>query len=221
VGGDVPNETKVQVAAHAHKIFESSYCESLLYRVIVKHNDFDSEAFTKATGVKLEEERQRSVTCSPMNQASDYHLHVAWLLSKHFEMTVGFMKGSKEPAQDEREPYAEQFMEWMGQFIVEKKVEAEIHADFNYPTKKWNLRFLLPLKAAIGPRNSEAEIDGISFALPSRPQGIKKVWLTQEVKSIWIHLQAERVVDFKHFDAKVDIEKLGSVLNTVLEEKAQ
>lgn len=117
--GIVPTESKPAVAPH--QIFAGSCGEIVVYRVRVPQDKFNLALFTEVTRIKLRENMLRSVTCSPFNQESDYHLHVTWILSDEFEMNVAFVKGSKEHASDEREPYAEQFMDWIGQFFVEKK----------------------------------------------------------------------------------------------------
>ena len=213
----MPTESRTAVGPHS--VFGDSYCDHLIYRIRVKRKAFHLESFLKAARNTDGKKSRTVVACSPANPASDYHLHVAWRTRKDVDLTVEFVKGPGEPDKDEQEPFAEQFFRWVEPFFVDKKVEVEVHADFSYLTKDWDIRFLLPLKAAIGPQNSEAEIDGISFSLPSKPKGIWKVWLTLEAKHIWVHVVAQRVLELERFDAKADIKAMQSVLKTVLREE--
>lgn len=205
-----------------HLIFRDTYCHWLLIRFRIEPNLFEAEAFQQAVGGKADELR-KFVTCAPRTtESTDYHLHVSWLnSSKRFSITVEFVKGAKEHASDEHEPYAEQFMQWLAQFVLENQVTGEIHADFRYPIKNWSSRFLLPLKAAIGPDDSEAEIDGISCKLSTRPSGVSKVWLTQEFRNISVHLTAEREFSFIDFDPRSHIAALAEVASRFVKERAE
>jgi len=203
-----------------HLVFTGSYCESLFYRFKVKNEGFDVDAFAKAVGIPDDKREARAtVTCTSLNQSSDYHLHVSWRLRKMVSFNIDFIRGSVPHEKNEREPFAEQFMNWIQPFFIEKTVDTEIQGDFTYPADRWEPRFSLPLKANIGPNESEAEIDGISFVVPSRPDGIHKVWLTSEAASIFLHTAASRLSDFGAFDVKKDITTFTGVLNTILKEK--
>jgi len=205
-----------------HRIFEGSSCHWLLVRIRVDVGDFDVAGFKAETGAE-EDGRRKFVTCAPRTmESADYHLHVTWQLnSKRLTVTTEFVKGPKEHADDEHEPYAEQFMGWLSRFFPGTKVDAEVHAEFRYPLKNWITRFLLPLKAAIGPDNSEAEIDGISCRLPSRPAGVDSVWLIQEFRNVSIHLKADREIDISTFEARREIATLNEVAGGFVKERTE
>lgn len=129
------------------------------------------------------------------------------------------MKGATKPAQDEREPYAEEFMEWVGKFFVGGTAESVVNSQFKIPSAIRQSRFLLPLKAEFGPPGTEARIDGISFTLEPEPEGVTKIWLTKEEENLAIHLVARKELDFSAFDPRNEINAFTRVLESIVEEK--
>jgi hypothetical protein len=142
-------------------------------------------------------------------------------VSKDVDLRVEFVREPKEAAADEKEPYAENFMPWVAKFFKGRAHKAEVHAEFVYPAAVRQSRVLLPLKASIGPKDSEAVIDGISFTLPATPEGVKKIWITQETKYVLVHVIADRDMDLAKFNPRNELAAFARVLDTVLEEKKQ
>jgi hypothetical protein len=207
-------------------IFEGSYCESVSYFVRVPSEEFDVAGFRTKTETSPDKNNDEwhSVTCAPKDQKADFHLHVQWRTRASskipsFEMRIAFVKGSKQPAVDEHEPYAEQFMQWLEPFFIEKHPESHIHAAFEVPKEVGRSRYPLPLKIQLGPDGAEAEIDGISFTLKSAQQGIFNIWLTQKESNTQVNMIADARLDFVNFDVRQQINEFGKVLDSILEPK--
>lgn len=212
----MPTESKA--ATKAQIIFTGTYCESLVWRFRIEKKDFDLDGFREGTGDKTVGDRWRFVTCAPRNPSSDFHLHVSWRVSKtFFYLTLEYIQGPKEPDANEREPFAEEFVGWLERFLLAKIYTAEVHGEFSYPLRVRQSKFPLPLKAAIGPKDTEAVIEGISFTLLPMPNGVRKIWLTQ-LEEVSIHAVADVSVDFRNFDPSCQIAAFAAVLDTVLEE---
>ena len=207
----------------ASKLFEGTFCDYIFYRLKVSRKEFDLDAFAKAVGGAeyVKEKEIGVVRCAPANESSDFYLRVSWRVdSDEFALLIDVNRGRKKPAPDEKAPWAEDFMPWVAKFFASKTLLAHIHAEFKYPATRQS-RFPLPLTVAIGPPDSEAVIDGISFRLGSKPQGVDKIWMTQEEDGISIFLTADRPINLETFAMRKDIDALTEVLDTVVDEKKQ
>ena len=107
-------------------------------------------------------------------------------------------------------------MEWIGQFFKHETAQGHIHARFEYPLEARQSKFPLPLKTAL---KGEAEIDGISLKLPSKPEGVSKVRLTQGKTRWYVEVIADRRITFKGFSPYGDVQAILSVIDTLMEEK--
>jgi hypothetical protein len=226
----VANEADTQqVTATSRGVFASHFCESLFYSFTVKAEEFKEEEFIsaatpttlKAAGAMANSGR---FVCSSRDKSSDYHIHVDWRRRKgEFSLRVTFYDAHREPDEDEKEPFAEDFLRWVDDFFVTKGPRhAHTHAEFNYPSSIMGGRyFLLPLKTVLGPKKIEAEIDGLSFVLASRPGGIDKIWLTQRPKEWAVALTAETLVEFQTFDPALALTTLSRAVSEILEEAKQ
>ena len=201
-------------------VFKGSHCHGLLLILRTPVEQFDREKFTQ-DDVRLDAKTE-FVSCAPRNSDSDYHLHVSWRQrAGEVRINVKFAFGSKELASDEHEPYAEQFIRWIAPFFLDKKVACEVHADFQYPVKDWLARFPLPLKAPMGPADSEAEIDGFSCKLRDQPFGVGRIWLTQEFRYVFLHLIADQHVNVDSFKPRAHILELEEIANRFVKERTE
>ena len=206
-------------------VFANYYCKSLFYLFALKSVDFKIDDFLVAVGGSdATVHKSGTVTCAPKSAASDYHLHVNFRRKEdEISLRVSFYDGYKEPAPSEREPYAEDFLQWVDQFFLKREArQVRTHAEFVYPSSVRSARyFLLPLTTALGPNNIKAEIDGISFLLPSEPHGVEKIWLTQRPEELSVYLSAEMSVDFSTFDPGHELSLLSQAVGDILEERKQ
>jgi hypothetical protein len=214
---------QTQVATEAVRIFVDSHCDSVSYSVHLKEADFDQSAFLKQIGAdpdKIEGYRANSHSGNK-NLQSDFHVHAAWRLkNKVLKLDIEFVRGAIKPTPDEKEPFAEEFISWLEQFLTNKKIEFRVGADFTYKPSERQSKFPLPLKTSVGP-NVELNIDGISFTLTDKTEAIDKGWLTQTSTKILVHVVAGRIADLSAINPKEDIKKLSRALDTMLEEKKQ
>jgi hypothetical protein len=221
----VANEADEEAATTKLGVFGAFHCDSLSYWLKVKRDQFKLDEFYHAvreTGVK---EESTSAACSPRDPASGYHLHVSWreLKNNEFSINVEFISESREHGPGEREPFAETFFQWLNQFFfVKEPVRAHMHAEFCFPSSMRTARpLLLPLKTALGPKNIDVEIDGLSFSVEPSVEGIERIWITQRKKDLWIYLIGDRFVNLEKFDTGHEISVLSKALDTLQEEAKQ
>jgi hypothetical protein len=209
------------VEAKGSRIFEGSNCQLIAYEIELRRESFDSEALWKTIGREYPNEFRN--TCSSRSKDSDYHLHLSWKKQPEaILLTIEFVKGYKEPEQDEKEPFAENFIEWICQFAKKSTFRADVYSDFEFPLNSdRKLKFPLPLKAPLGPDAVDVEIDGISFRFSPTLQGVEKVWLTKGEDELSVHLHAERTIDLKGFDPRNDLNAIDGVLDSVFQSRKE
>lgn len=201
--------------------FASANCTEISYRLSASRDKFDVDRFRASLMPKGRTKDKWGTVCAPKDpKTGDYHLHADWFIEEdEVSFRIDYEAGPKEHEADEREPYAEEFMEWLGQFFKYENARSHIHAEFAYPLETRESKFPLPLKTAIGPKVIEAEIDGISLKLPSKPEGVTSVWVTRG-KARWkIQLAGDRRTTFKAFTPYEDMRAFISVLEMVIEER--
>src|SRR5690242_5487000 len=96
------------------------------YWIYVAKEKFHSEKFSE------EVKGLHSITWPKHPQQGEFHVNAHWGLDDDGEMGFGieYEMGPAEDAIDEHEPYAEQFMEWLGQFFKYDSAEGHVHARF-------------------------------------------------------------------------------------------
>jgi hypothetical protein len=231
-GCEVPRNvaTDEVVGVTGHRIFAETYCQLIAFEMELNPENFDVETFltafepfTKAEG-KVTQPRVKN-TCGSRSKDSDYHLHLTWHREKDppkITLTVEFARGNQSPRPNEKEPFAEDFVVWLGRFVKEKQIHVEVYADFEFPRQAGRrVKFPLPMKAPVGPDAVEAEIDGISFTLFPTPQGVEKVWITQKEENLTVHLHGKRVVTFGAFDPHEDVQDLSGVMDSMFKPRRQ
>lgn len=203
-------------------IFAKFHCKSLSYWCQPRAGEFHVADFLNAVGPEAVKVPAGSVTCSPSRPSSGYHLHISWRNppAGEFSFSVAFYAKGKKKDPDEREPFAENFFQWMSQFFeTQGPRPAHAHADFEYSSANRAVRFFpLPIKTAIGEK-VEIEIDGISFNLIEPIEGIDKLWLTQRPETLTVHLAADRQIDFQAFDIEEELPILSGAIDKILGEE--
>jgi|SRR5271157_595974 len=220
------NEAETQVVTTSNGAFARAYCESISYLAAVKTESFRVDDFLRAVKEIMGKEGPPYVVCSSKRETSDYHLHLAWRNEEGtFSLMVEIEGTYRKPADNEKEPFAEDFFPWMSQFFDgDAPLVALVNADFKYPKAVRSVRVMLlplPLKTEIGPKKVEVEMDGISLSLASKPEGISKLWITQRPDCLRVHLLGDRLIDFKAFDPGTEVTVLSKALDGVLEETQQ
>lgn len=189
--------------------------DDMQYWIWIAKEKFHSGKFSEAIG------SSSSLTASPEDpQRGEFHVKASWGLDEDNEMgfAIGYSAGPGKRRKNEHGPYAEQFMEWLGQFFKYESAEAHIHASFNYPIASRTSKFPLPLKMPI---EGKAEIDGISVKLPSAPHGVSSIRLLRGSRDWSVEIIANRRIVFREHSVYHDVQEFVSVIDILLEEKRQ
>ena len=209
------------VESEGDRIFANSRCTLLGFEFdFKKKEDFCFDQLVKETGW-LGKRRFRN-TCGAKHKSSDYHLHLVWRITPPHSLflAVEFGKGHKTPDKDENEPFAEDFLNWFKRFIVPEKLTVDTYSNFDFPTDpQRKLRFPLPMRAPIGPKEVECEIDGISFKLSPPVKGIEKIWVTQARKELSLHIHAKKIIETASLNPHREILETSEVLESLFERK--
>lgn len=199
------------------KLTGSSF-HDIQYWIRVSADKFDIEKFRSALGPKARHRDYFSVPIAPTDpESGDYHVLADWEIRKdEIRFRIEYLPGPKKHEEDEHEPYAEGFIEWLGGFFKHENAQAHFHARFEYQLEAKQSKFPLPLKTAL---EGAPEIEGISLRLPAKPNGIFRVRLVQG-KTVWyVEVVADRRITFKGFTPYPDIQACESVISTLMEDK--
>ncbi|MGA2117489.1 MAG: hypothetical protein ABSH56_22345 [Bryobacteraceae bacterium] len=165
--------------------FAEAGCSSVEFHFRAARDKFkleDFSAWMQAQGMGDLPQRWGATCRTQFPETADYHVHFGWNESekKDLDLWVSYCSGSAPLDDKEREPYAEQFMRWLGQFFVGDYANADLQGRISYPIGNRQSRYLLPVKVGIIP-GLDTTIDGISIDFPSRPSGIGVARLTSGV----------------------------------------
>lgn len=214
----LPSQQSADTAMLDKGIFASANCDQIDLRYRVARDIFDWQRFLSFFGIDKEELGNRvAVTCRTLDPENlDYHIHFYFDSMKDaFILYVSFHAGSVEKSGNEREPYAERFMPWLGSFFSNETAHADLHAEFEYKDGARRSRLPLPIKIGIGV--AEAEIIGISASLTPAQDGVSDVNIRQGKKALTIGLIGATRTQFSTFDIKSEVEKLSLVALSLTE----
>jgi hypothetical protein len=191
--------------------------QDMYYAILSNREDFDLVAFRANFGAHIASLDSYSVSAAPSDGLDgQYHVHFSWLVEQAtLDFRVEYYKGPIPRAHDEREPFAEQFMEWLGKFFSSESVACHIHTRFEYPLNTRRSLYPLPQVTTLP---YHAAIHGISLQIKDEPRGASSVRLNQG-KSFWYaDVVANRTISFKGFSPKADVTALSDVLAEFLGE---
>ena len=205
---------KTEKSALSQTGFGYLHCDSVSFEFRVTLDKFDLEDFKKPFSPRFKEPLAPGLSFFAMfstldPKVSDYHVHLDWHLSKNrADVTLSYYKGPIPADKDEKEPYAETAMQWLGKFFKTDKATAHVHAAFEYPAEKWRFMIPLPIKIPVA-SEAEVEIDGVSMNLPKHPLGINQAWIVSREKESRVLFYGDRPVNFDKFDIGREIEGLA------------
>jgi hypothetical protein len=178
-------------------------CISISYRFKVALEKFDLDALRRAMGVDEKVKRAFAVCNTRDPNVADYHAHCEWRFReerKEITMEVQYVPGPINRKPQEQEPFADNLMQWVGQFFKHGDANARIHSDFEFESKRTTLSwFPLPLRTKVADLGGEAILDGISVALPSQPDLVSRFFLSHVKDSVFVGIESERRVKFAEF----------------------
>lgn len=192
--------------------------EDARYVILTKRDEFSIDAFTAYFKSDVAKDGNYTFNVAPVNGAEgNYHIHVNWTLrNDDVNFTIDYFTGGLLHAPDERAPFAEEFMDWFGQFFKAGVAPAHLHARFKYPIVSRRSKYPIPEKTSL-PYN--AELYGVSMVLIDEPNGVSSVRIDRGKTKYWYaEVVANRTVKFGGYSITDDIAPLHAVLSIFLEE---
>lgn len=172
-----------------------------------------------AAGVEEGNRKEWVTSSAPKDPLSGYHIHFrSNVTPKRVRVTVDYVAGSIKRRPDEREPWAESFMEWLAQFFRKEVNKAVVHASFGNPHERWRSRFNLPFKVTMSGLDVEVVIDGISLRLQENPTGATEGWLRRSEDKLWAAINLERELNVKQFRLDEELNAAYSAVHTFVED---
>ncbi len=197
------------------------HCERLEFDFRVALDKFNLDGMIQALGAK-DPKRTFATANTRDPERSDYHAHFEWRVRKkqaEIRLDITYIASPVKPEPDEKEPFADNLMQWVGQFFRHPDANARIHSDFEFDTKStvqsW---FPLPLRTKVVDVG-EGSIDGISVALPSQPNGVARFFLSNIKDSIFVTIESERRIKFADFALATELQVERAFVNKMIEVK--
>lgn len=214
---EVPKRKKPIVEQAASPTLQSLGFDDAFYMISVSLEKFDLERFVRAIGGKEDYAKIGGLSfASEHPETGQYHVRLAWYVAdEEIRLRVEYINDKREHADDERPPYAEGFMMWLGSFFKYSTAQVHTHAHLEFPVRSKSSRFPLPLKTAMV---GDPEIDGISLKLPSKPEGISRVRIDMGSKFWRLQIVADKRIAFDKFNINEDIASYSETLKTLMEE---
>ncbi len=198
-------------------LFGKFGCKGVSYEFSFPHESFAVEEFKAVTGLRVAGQKWSSM-CSSKSSLTDFHVHFdGQMQSKRIRTRIYYASGSIRPAPDETEPYAEDIMGWLGDFVKVPTAEVSVNATFEGLDDKWRSRFNLPFKVTMSGSNTEVAIDGISMALPKNEAGAYEGTLKIEPKKLCASVKLYRKLVFDSFKLREEIRTFSDVTNLWVE----
>jgi hypothetical protein len=217
----VPTAKKTRNVTTSAARFAEVGCRAIDFRFLVAKDKFKLADFTAAMKCNNQTPARLSVSCATQSpEETDYHTHFAWTEAdkKEVELWVSYCVGSVTPRSGETEPYAEQFMGWLGKFFVNGSANAEVQGRFRYSIADRQSRYLLPVKVVIVP-GLDTAINGISIDFPSRPNGIDLARLVAGTKNLTVFLGGTAKVRFDQFDVYEHLHNLSELAQALTDSR--
>jgi hypothetical protein len=190
----------------------------MYYLVDSTEAEFDVAKFSRFFGDKPNILDGSCVTVAPKDEENGaYNIHFLWrrLTGARLNFRVEYFNGTRRHEGDEREPFAEDFMAWFGQFFKSPTVEARLHARFRYSLSDRISKFPLPQKTNLA---DGAELYGISLRLTSNLDGVSTLDLTRLKNDWYAGIIADRIIEFEEFEPFDDAARLASTVSKFLEQ---
>lgn len=141
-------------------------------------------------------------------ETADYHAHLQWHLAKNgVHLRISYYPTTVKATADEKEPFAEGAMLWLGTFFKADKAPAHVHLAFEYDARTWRLVIPLPIKVPLD-NEPQVEIDGMSLNLEKKSLGMSQAWIVSYENRSQVLLYGNRAVQFNSFDI---IEEIGEL----------
>lgn len=190
--------------------------DQILYWVNAPTDDFDLPSFRAAVPPQLSDLNEAELWFAPRaGERGEYHAALFWTVTNdEVALTIDFHVGPMPHAADEREPYAEDVISWLGRFFATDTVTAHAHVRVRYSTATYATK--VPLKLSTG-APYEAELFGVALRLRSQPNGATSVRLTRGQSEWYAEVVGERTIEFGRSTPLIDVAAYRDVLSMFLE----
>jgi hypothetical protein len=187
------------------------------YWLYATRDDFDLERFLAATPALNSEQPDLFLFFSPRDgKNGKYHVRLEWeVRARRIELRIEYINRPMRREADEKEPYAEDFMRWLGGFFKTDTAPCHMHVHFRYGAGERDSTFPLQLRAAAP---SEAILTGVSLRLPNAPEGIQAVRLTRGTSRWYGEMIGEGSIRFDDYSLNANVSAAGAVLSHFLKE---
>jgi hypothetical protein len=207
------------------KGIDKTNCTDLSYRLTISAAEFSVERFAEVLGNPSESEGWKTVLLgSPSKDSDSFHSHVYWQPDDSnpsmIKLQVDYHLWRPEEKVMLRTPFAEDFFNWVGQFIAVPSLNFHLHAEFSYPSELCQVK-IIPLPLKIPYAGKMASINGISISIPPEPEGVTSAWIELAEKRLTIQLFADRRMEFSTAKVEADVDALSSVVKSLVEVKHQ
>jgi hypothetical protein len=190
--------------------------DEILYWIYASTDDFDLPAFRHSFGSPLGKSDDAEVSVAPREGSrGSYHAFLSWLVtSDDVMLTLEYHNGPMERAPDEREPFAEDLIAWLGRFFSSKAVTVHAHVRIRYSTETHTSKMPLVLGAT---PPCDAELYGVALRLKARPDGASSVRLTRGQSHWYAEVIGERSLTFDRSTPLQDVAVFRDVLSMFLD----
>ena len=216
--------TKEPHRSTSHTKLADFCCDHAEFDFDVTLDKFDLDGFKKPFQSKFKEPLTPGVSfaavASPRDPTgTDYHVHLNWYVSKNqMNVKLGYHSGELSAVKGEKEPFAENAMQWLGEYFKADQASAHVHIAFDYPAENWRFSIPLPIKIPLG-QEPEVEIDGMSLSLERQPLGLNQAWLISREKRSRVLLHGNRTVHFDRFQIVQEIAEISGLATTFVKKE--
>lgn len=190
--------------------------ERLSYWLRTSKGDFEIVRFRES--FSEDSHSDNYVLVAPRNgERGRYSVICSWIeLDEDIELNIEFVNEAWKHAPDEREPYSEDFVRWLGQFFKNPSVKSHLHARLQFPLDTRETTFPLKLEASLP---SGAMLNGVSVRLAQNSLGVITIQIIRGQSEWYAEIVSERDMTFSEFDPYADVGASMVVLADFLAER--
>lgn len=187
------SEEATQVSEVAPHGARSNTFERMSYWVSTDREAFDVELFRSRLPESVRASDDDSVAAAPKDeQNGEYNVRLYWKITEaDIRLRLDYHWGATTHGINETEPFAEDFMRWLGQFFHSKNVPFHIHAYFEHLLSE--LQSTFPMKMATDLPGG-ATLTGVSLTMPSGFAGASSVKITRGRSRWYTEVVSDREV---------------------------
>jgi hypothetical protein len=203
------------MTARHKKLFSLLSCSRIEYTLTSSLDKFRFEAFAKdiaqRSGEPFDAAGISFVAPTGNRKTAGYHVHFSCSKERRrLRATLEYVTGTEVPDTPETRPFAEELMEWIGQFFGGGQVTADVEGSFLFSPKRFEPVLPMPMRLSLA-RKQEVQVTAMSVLVSGRPQNVYSAFVALDEDGVAVDVFGERVVRFKGFDLRSDLLPLSSV----------